>query len=110
MSNQEVIHAYRHLYRGLLRAVQYSAPGRYTARDQLRKAFREPAGGKGAVLDQAGVKRTIWFLKAAQKEAGMEHRILRSLLMVAWHRENAGRKLWRGAQGGLAKVHRDSNP
>ena len=36
MSNQEVIHAYRHLYRGLLRAVQYSAPGRYTARDQRR--------------------------------------------------------------------------
>lgn len=105
MSAQEVIHAYRHLYRGLLRAVQYSTPGRYTARDQLRKAFREPS----ATLDKAGVKRTIWFLKAAQKEAGMEHRILRNLLMVAWHRESAGRKVWRGSQGGTTKGHKDAN-
>lgn len=108
MSSQEVIHAYRHLYRGLLRAVQYSTPNRYTARDQLRKAFREPAKD-GAALDAAGVKRTLWFLKAAQKEAGMEHRILKSLLMVAWHRENAGRRLWKGARGGGAKGHKNSN-
>lgn len=109
MSSQEVIHAYRHLYRGLLRAVQYSTPGRYTARDQLRKAFREPAKDGAAALDKAGVKRTLWFLKAAQKEAGMEHRILKSLLMVGWHRENAARRLWKGAQGGGAKGYKSTN-
>jgi hypothetical protein len=82
MSQMEVLHAYRHLYRGLLRAVQYSKPARFTARDQLRKAFRE----RGASYDGEGIKRTIWFLDAAARETGIEHRILRNLLRTQWTR------------------------
>ena len=83
-TNPEIIHAYRHLYRGLLRAVMFSAPARYLARDQLRAAFRE----KGAQLDAQGIRRTLWFLKAAAQERGLEHRILKNLLRVHRHRQS----------------------
>ncbi|PKS12143.1 hypothetical protein jhhlp_001441 [Lomentospora prolificans] len=101
MAPQDVIHAYRHLYRGLLRAVQYSTPARYTARDQLRKAFRQPDTTQGLgnpALDKNAIKRTIWFLEAAAKERGLEHKILRNLLKVAWHRNNKDPITWKLVQ------------
>ncbi|KAK5631255.1 hypothetical protein RRF57_006969 [Xylaria bambusicola] len=82
MADAKVLHAYRHLYRGLLRAVQFSKPSRFTARNQLRRAFRE----KGAQYDARGVARTIRFLDAATRERGLEHRVLKNLLIIAWHR------------------------
>lgn len=91
MAKEEIIHAYRHLYRELLRAVRYSVPARYTARDQLRKTFREPG-----TFDEHAARRTGWFLSAAAKEAGLEHKILKNLLYVQWHREEDRRRVWRG--------------
>ncbi|KAI1748548.1 DUF1763-domain-containing protein [Xylaria castorea] len=82
MTDPQIIHAYRHLYRGLLHAVQFSKPARYTARNQLRRAFRE----KGAKYDCRGIARTIRFLDAATRERGLEHRVLKNLLFVAWYR------------------------
>ncbi|KAI0388342.1 DUF1763-domain-containing protein [Xylariaceae sp. FL0594] len=82
MADLQVIHGYRHLYRGLLRAVQYSKPARYTALFQLRRAFRE----EGATYDARGVWRTIRFLDAAARERGLEHRVLKNLLVIAWWR------------------------
>ncbi|KAI9049898.1 hypothetical protein LZ554_006046 [Drepanopeziza brunnea f. sp. 'monogermtubi'] len=73
----EIIHAYRHLYRGLLHAVQYSKPARYLARDQLRIAFRKD---DPSTFNKAKVHRTIEFLKYAAQERGLEHRIVKSLL------------------------------
>ncbi|EOO00045.1 putative mitochondrial carrier protein [Phaeoacremonium minimum UCRPA7] len=87
MSNEEIIRAYRHLYRGLLRAVQYSKPARFVARDQLRAAFREKQAAP-AVLDPRAVYRTILFLKAAAVEAGLEHKILQNLLRTAHARQH----------------------
>lgn len=83
-SNVSVIHAYRHLYRGLLKAVQYSTPARYIARDQLRAAFREAPTSieTSTPWDAEGIKRTLWFLNAAAKEKGMEHKILKNLIRV----------------------------
>ena len=80
-SPQEITHAYRHLYRGLLRAVQFSKPARYVARDQLRRAFRtkDPSS-----FDQEKIDRTVAFLGFAAKEAGLEHRIVRNLLHTAY--------------------------
>ena len=78
MANGQIVTAYRHLYRRLLQAVQYASPARHVARDQLRTAFREP----GAAYDGEGVKRTIWFLEAAARERGLEHRILKNLIRV----------------------------
>lgn len=77
-SNLDILHAYRHLYRSLLRAVQYATPARLAARSQLRAAFRD----RDAVWDAEGTKRTRWFLEAAAKERGLEHRILKNLLRV----------------------------
>ncbi|RSL72661.1 hypothetical protein CEP54_000604 [Fusarium duplospermum] len=78
----EAIHAYRRLYRCLLKAVQYTLPARFVVRDQLRSAFREP----GAKYNARGIQRTIWFLEAAAKEKGMEHRILKNLIRVQLRR------------------------
>jgi hypothetical protein len=89
-ANQEVIHAYRHLYRAALRAVQYSKPARFAARDTLREAFREP----GASLRPEPVRRTVWFLKQAAREAGIEHRIVRNLLRTAWARRRDASVPW----------------
>lgn len=82
MSREAIIHAYRHLYRGLLHAVQFEVRARVVARDQLRTAFRE----KGATYDATGIQRTIWFLKAAAKQRGLEHKILKNLIRTAYTR------------------------
>lgn len=82
MADPKVLHAYRHLYRGLLHAVQFSKPARYTARNQLRRAFLE----NGAKYDPRGIARTIRFLEAATRERGLEHLVLKNLLTIAWHR------------------------
>lgn len=93
--NIQVIHAYRNLYRHLLKAVQYARPNRFIARDQLRKAFREP----GAQLDPEGIKRTVWFLQAAAKERGLEHRILKNLLTVRGMNRPGGGRGWLSVWG-----------
>ncbi|CAM1503986.1 Fc.00g015770.m01.CDS01 [Cosmosporella sp. VM-42] len=92
MSTTEVIHAYRRLYRSLLKAVQYTIPARFVARDQLRAAFREP----GAAYDEEGIKRTVWFLKAAALETGLEHKILKNLVRVRASRDHSTRT-WKQA-------------
>jgi hypothetical protein len=93
MTNIQIIHAYRHLYRGLLHAVQFSKPARYTARNQLRRAFRE----ERAKYDARGVVRTLRFLDAAARERGLEHRVLKNLLTMAWYRYE-GKKTYRRAR------------
>ncbi|KAI3327971.1 DUF1763-domain-containing protein [Xylariaceae sp. AK1471] len=93
MADPKIIHAYRHLYRGLLHGVQFSKPARYTARNQLRRAFRD----KGAKYDPRGIARTIRFLDAATRERGLEHRVLKNLLIMAWYRYEDGHN-WRHVQ------------
>jgi hypothetical protein len=78
MADVQVLHAYRHLYRNGLRAVQYSKPARYSVRDKLRVAFRE----KGAKLEPTSLARTLQFLEAAARSRGLEHNIVRNLLLV----------------------------
>ncbi|KAH6645791.1 hypothetical protein BKA67DRAFT_86092 [Truncatella angustata] len=85
MADSRVIHAYRRLYRHGLRAVQFSKPARYVLRDRLRVAFRENA----AKLDETGVEKTVQFLEAAQMSRGLEHKVLKNLLFVAFHRYEA---------------------
>jgi hypothetical protein len=83
-SPQEIIYAYRNLYRGLLHAVQYSKPARYIARDQLRKAFRKEHPSS---FNQEKVDKTVEFLRLAAREKGLEHRIVRNLLhTVYWEK------------------------
>ena len=35
-------------------------------------------------LDPEAVRRTLWFLKAAAEERGLEHRIVKNILRVRW--------------------------
>jgi len=94
MSNQEIIHAYRHLLRSGLHAVQFSMPARFVVQSQLRKAFRVRPG-ESKTFDPEAVRRTIWFLKAAAAERGLEHKIVKNLIRVTWHREREARENWR---------------
>jgi len=73
----EAVHAYRHLYRGLLHAVQYSKPARYVARNQLRDAFRKD---HPSTFNKERIERTVEFLSLAAKESGLEHKIVKNLL------------------------------
>ncbi|KAH8601018.1 hypothetical protein B0O99DRAFT_649070 [Bisporella sp. PMI_857] len=98
-SPQQIIHAYRHLYRGLLHAVQFSKPARFTARDQLRDAFRNEDSSK---FDQQKVNNTVEFLRLATKEAGIEHRLVKNLLLI-----NRGRRQ-RLRRQGRAEIQKDS--
>lgn len=86
MAPLEVMHAYRHLYRDLLRAVQYSKPARYSGLRLLRQAFRDP---NATTLDASGAEQTGIFLRAAAASRGLEHRVLRTVLRVEWERRRA---------------------
>jgi hypothetical protein len=81
-SKQDIVKAYRNLYRAGLRAVQYSSPARYTLRDRLRRAFRASSTSD---FDQQRILNTLEFLDGAAKTTGIEHHIVKSLLMVWWH-------------------------
>lgn len=82
-SREEVLLAYRHLYKGLLRAVQYSMPARLLARERVRNAFRKSTA---ADYDAASIERTIEFLDGARRAKGLEHRIVKNLMHV-WHEQ-----------------------
>ena len=90
MADPRVIHTYRHLYRACLHAVQFSKPARFVARDKLRTAFRE----KDAELDERGSIRTLRFLEAAARERGLEHNVLKNLLVITYFRDYHDRRAY----------------
>jgi hypothetical protein len=75
--------AYRHLYRTTLKAVRYSVPARYSARDVLRRAFRETPSD---AYSPQRIANTVNFLERAEKYAGFEHKILKNMLFIRWWR------------------------
>ena len=83
-SSLELIHAYRHLYRGLLHAVQYSMPARFVARDTLRDAFRKE---DASTFNKEKIGRTIEFLGLAAQETGLEHKLVKNLLHAKYWRK-----------------------
>ena len=89
-SPSEVLLAYRHLYKHLLRAVQYSKPARFVARDRMRRCFQKSTKDD---YDPTRVARTLEFLDTAAKSRGLEHKIVKNLMHVWWEQQNL-----RGAQ------------
>ncbi|KAF2019964.1 DUF1763-domain-containing protein [Aaosphaeria arxii CBS 175.79] len=87
MAQQEIIHAYRHLYRHSLRAILYSKPARYTLRSRIRLAFRK---SPPEAYDPQRVANTIEFLQYAARENGLEHKIVKNLLLVWWNQDLGG--------------------
>ena len=80
----EVVQAYRHVYKHVLRAVQYSKPARFVARDRVRDGFRKKSA---ADYDAARITRTLEFLDGAAKIRGLEHRIVKNLMHVWWEQK-----------------------
>ena len=70
---------YRDLYRGSLRAVQYSVPARFCVREKLRTAFRlTPV----THFNPLRIKNTLDFLAIAAEKRGLEHTIVKNLCHV----------------------------
>ena len=82
-SKLDVIHAYRHILRCSFSAVHRSPRAVVTVRRQVRAAFRDTPAEE---FDAEVVKRTGWFLKAAAKTKGVEHRVVKNLVRVAEER------------------------
>lgn len=83
-SRAEIIQAYRSVYKHLLRAVQYSKPARYVARDHVRNAFRQSTPEN---YDARRIAKTIEFLDGATKMKGLEHKIVKNLMFVWWEQK-----------------------
>ena len=83
-SRPEIILAYRHIYKSLLRAVQYSKPARFVVKDRVRDAFRK---SQPDAYDSARIARTLEFLDGATRAKGLEHRILKNLMHVWWEQK-----------------------
>jgi hypothetical protein len=81
--SRNITHAYRALYRTGLHAVRYSRPARYVIRDRLRRAFRD---SDAKDFEPRRIANTILFLKAAARDRGLEHRVVKSLCHV-WYME-----------------------
>jgi hypothetical protein len=88
MSSEAVVHAYRHVLRHSLRAIQFSKPARFTLRDRLRAAFRK---GTASDFDPQKITNTLKFLQYAAKQNGLEHKIVKNLLYVWWNQDRGGR-------------------
>ena len=78
--SQQVLHAYRHLYRQGLKVIRYSTPGRHVLRSTLRTAFRSESGH----FDPCRIANTIRFLERATEVTGFEHKIVRNLLLAKY--------------------------
>ncbi len=89
MPDRAIIHAYRHVLRSSLRAIQFSKPARFTLRDRLRAAFRK---GTVSDFDQHKITNTLEFLHYAAKQNGIEHKIVKNLLFVWWNQDRGGRQ------------------
>ncbi|KAK3488361.1 hypothetical protein B0T13DRAFT_451815 [Neurospora crassa] len=105
MSNQELVHAYRHLLRWSLRAVQFSKPARFVVRDTLRAAFRD----KNGTFEPSRVKSTLWFLESAATYVGVEHKIIKNLVHVRYI-QNKSTGPWRIRAQTLSKFQHVRSP
>ena len=82
-----ITHAYRHLYRSALAATLHSSPARYTIRNHIRAAFRNPRPKQP--FDPERVARTLLFLRAAAESPGLERKVFGNLVRVYGEREKS---------------------
>jgi hypothetical protein len=80
----EIRLTYRKLYQSALRAVKYTSPDKLIVREKLRHAFRElPAES----FDAARIARTVEFLDNAARMKGLETKIVKNLIHIAWGKQ-----------------------
>lgn len=78
VNQQEVAHAYRHIYRQGLKAIGYATPSRHVLRTTLRTSFR---ASPSAEFNPSRIANTVRFLERATDMTGLEHKILKNLLL-----------------------------
>lgn len=81
VSNQAIVHAYRHLYRQGLRVIRYSTPGRHVLRSILQTSFRSAPREE---FNPSRIVNTIRFLERAATVTGYEHKIVKNLLFARY--------------------------
>ncbi|KAE9969741.1 hypothetical protein EG328_011542 [Venturia inaequalis] len=81
----EILHAYRHLLRTSLHAVQYATPARHVILSRLRLSFRSSTLSS---FEPIRIANTLQFLRNAGETTGIEHKVLKNLLHV-WYWEPA---------------------
>ncbi|KAJ6036050.1 hypothetical protein N7540_000329 [Penicillium herquei] len=74
-----VVHAYRNLYRQALKAIRYSTPARHVLRSTMRTAFRSTNE-----FDPLKIANTLRFLERATESRGLEHKILRNMMIARY--------------------------
>ena len=77
---QTIVHAYRHLYRQGLKAIQYSTPARHVLRSTMRDSFRSTRDK----FDPSRIANTLRFLERATNMTGFEHKIVKNLLLARY--------------------------
>jgi hypothetical protein len=82
-----ITHAYRHLYRSALSATLHSSPARYTIRNHIRAAFRNPRPQQP--FDPERIARTLLFLRAAAESPGLERKVVGNLVRVWGERDRS---------------------
>jgi hypothetical protein len=78
---KEIIVAYRHLYRQCLKVVNYSAPSRHVLLRILRSSFES---GSGPDFDTRKIANTLLFLRRASGSTGLEHKIVKNIIMIRY--------------------------
>ncbi|PLB44060.1 DUF1763-domain-containing protein, partial [Aspergillus steynii IBT 23096] len=91
-----VVHAYRHLYRQGLKVVNYSTPSRHVLLETLRSTFR---AGTPDDFEPHKIANTLSFLQRACDIAGLEHKIVRNMLIVHYWEQPRMRKEYRRLRG-----------
>ena len=87
-TRQNILQAYRDLYKHALQACQYSKPSRFVIRDRIRNAFRTSPREE---FDAIRIQRTVEFLKNAAAYKGIEHKVQKNLCHVWWDRSRQRR-------------------
>ncbi|KAL4896357.1 hypothetical protein BDV59DRAFT_191507 [Aspergillus ambiguus] len=93
---QAVIHAYRHLYRAGLKVINYSTPSRHVLLRTLRSSFRSSSAQD---FNSHRIANTLRFLQRAADVAGIEHKIVKNLMMVRYWEQPHLRKDLRVLKG-----------
>ncbi|KAL1853870.1 hypothetical protein Plec18170_005262 [Paecilomyces lecythidis] len=109
VDQQAIVLAYRHLYRQGLKAVNYSTPARHVLRRILRSSFRSASRDE---FDPNRVVNTLQFLERAANSRGLEHKIVKNLIMVRYWEQPQVKKDARVFKGRDVKdifIRRSSN-
>ncbi|KAL4801230.1 hypothetical protein BDV18DRAFT_86968 [Aspergillus unguis] len=75
---QAIVQAYRQLYRQGLKAINYSTPSRHLLIQTLRSSFRSAPTQD---FNPSRIANTVDFLRKATEFNGIEHKVVRNLLM-----------------------------